>query len=252
MLDPETIKTIQQEAEQGAETCFKELGFAVAKVQTSNQKTADYRIDGDGPGYILEVKSRFMSEEPGPPKPTNQFWDSTVFGWLSDASKQCRTLDREHERLWLVWGTAEGPLGEESQFRRIINALYGVQAFRDKSGETFFAYYGKASVFERHLAIDAAILVHDEGMAFCPNEFSPRLDALKNSRVTKQLEAVANLRPHFPTDRLEKRECVIPRTEAAVLRHVQKVFQRPELSPSTELHMATLISITLTDEPQED
>ena len=50
------------------------LGLQAVRVAERREKTADYLMDGELPGYVVEVKSRFDSDQPVPSWLSWQRW----------------------------------------------------------------------------------------------------------------------------------------------------------------------------------
>lgn len=213
-------------SEWAAKAVLTKLGLTVDEVPRTSAKTADFVVTGDDPAYLVEVASRRLSEAIyEKPVDIEQTRDPKVMEWLKAAGNQCRTVDPHHAKLWFVWGAAEGPIGADAQIERINNALYGVRTVIDAMPphNEFTIYYARPSLFECHPEIDAVILfAPDVGIGVCPNEFSPRFDAVMKSRLAAQLACVA------PRERV-KHGCVVPNSidrhdEVEVLRHVQSAI----------------------------
>jgi len=54
---------VESESEREARQLFERIGLSPRKVPTTNERTADFTVDGDGPGYLVEVKGRNPPDE---------------------------------------------------------------------------------------------------------------------------------------------------------------------------------------------
>jgi hypothetical protein len=71
-MDPKDNKYVRQAKEgeehvkapeYAAKRVLQGLGFEVQVIQRNSGKTADLLVDGDDPGYVVEVASRYLSQE---------------------------------------------------------------------------------------------------------------------------------------------------------------------------------------------
>lgn len=149
------------------------LGLQAVRVAERHEKTADYLIDGELPGYVVEVKSRFDSKD------VTRAWRDhgqasvvlpvAFHRWAVDvahnAEKQMLTLDPAGVRWWVLWLGVQNELAAGAVFDQIVGSLYGVRevVYWDQatggavSKSCLQAYSG---AFERSPSIDAAIISH--------------------------------------------------------------------------------------------
>jgi hypothetical protein len=174
--------------EQEARRFFEEgLGLTVTRVPSAPSKTPDFLVDGEQPGYVLEVKSRFDDE--GFLKELHRGFTavhSRSLGhdrWTEDnarrARKQLMHGDPTHERFWVLWVAVECLSSTEAMFNQVIGTLYGVRqvAYWDEVSQTTHGrecLFVVPGVFERWPDIDAAIVTVGEGITLCVNEFSDK------------------------------------------------------------------------------
>jgi hypothetical protein len=158
------------------------LQLRVERVPAAAKETADYIVDGEDPGYVVEVKARLgdekerealrergqtVKEEP---------W--TFHRWAVDAAhkacKQIRNLDPSGKRWWVLWLSVQREIAAETVFDQIVNSLYGVREVVYSSGEERAASRGcvgaLAGAFEKSPGIDAAVVSCGEGLRFCVND----------------------------------------------------------------------------------
>jgi hypothetical protein len=183
--------------EQEARRFFEEgLGLMVTRLPNATSKIPDFLIDGEKPGYVLEVKSRFDDE--GFRKELER--GSTVVRtraighdrWTADnarsARKQLMRGDPTHERFWVLWFAVECLSSTKAMFVQVIGSLYGVRqvAYWDEASQTtqgrecLFVVPG---VFERWPDIDGAIVTVGSGITLCANEFSDKAECFQSSRL---------------------------------------------------------------------
>jgi hypothetical protein len=159
------------------------LGLQAVRVAERREKAADYLIDGELPGYVVEVKSRFDSKD------VIRAWrdhgqasvvqPAAFYRWAVDvahnAEKQMLTLDPAGGRWWVLWLGVQNELAAEAVFDQIVGSLYGVrevvywdQATGGAASRSCLQAY--AGAFERSPSIDAAIISHGDGIRFCVND----------------------------------------------------------------------------------
>jgi hypothetical protein len=146
--------------ERNARHVLEGLGFVAWKwkIPTTSERTPDFEVGGDDPGYLVEVKSRLLDErlsKPttpiGPPVEKFMRHDPKVGDWLADAKQQFRTLDPDHERLWFLWCSMEARFRGENQGERTISVLYGVREAHDVEPphRIVVVFYGMPAAFDR-------------------------------------------------------------------------------------------------------
>jgi hypothetical protein len=242
--------------EWAAKTILIKLGFEVYEIPTSSGKTADFLVNGDDPSYVVEVASRYLPDsawEDG--ARLNMIWDPKTHNWLNEACKQCRGVDLEHNRLWIVWASAEGPAAARHQMLRVRNTLYGVRTYLEVNPphREVVACYAQPPLFERYPDIDMVLgFVDDDqgtGTALLPNEFSPRFEQLRRSKLVRELTAIGV--PFATSDvHVARGGCVVPtnvdRSDVrAVLKYVQHTLGIPTLSPmASENAFAAVLQVS--------
>lgn len=227
-LDPDRLPEYSGlDLSEGGTKFFLENVCGLRAVRIDGHRCADFRVDGDGAGYVVEVATRFTEIEGSElGKTVDTSRDPKVMEWLKAARIQCGNVDPQHERLWLLSCFPGGPFGEQAQVDRIEAALYGKREgfdFTDAQPETINVYYARRGLFEDHIDIDGALVFLGEGVGIMPNEDSPRLDRLMNST----LAAKVGQKKSWPA----ARGLCVPRTmdrtnQADVLRYVQRTLQK--------------------------
>lgn len=223
--------------EQEARRFFEEgLGLIVTRVPSAKPKTPDFLIDGEQPGYVLEVKSRFDDEN---------FLKELEFGstvvrsralghdrWAVDqarsARKQLMGSDPTHERFWVLWYAVECLSSTEAMFNQVIGTLYGVRqvAYWDEASQTTHGrecLFVVPGVFERWPDIDAAIVTVGGSITLCVNEFSDKAGRFQSSLLYQSFAQRGG--PVSPSDLeanhgfLSIDDRTIDRTNEGVVRH---------------------------------
>jgi hypothetical protein len=181
-------------AELQAKSVLKSMGFSADKIATNSKKSADFAVSSESPPYLIEVKSRLLDERISHPtqpigepmtKPMRR--DPKVGAWLAESRKQFASLDPEHDHLWFLWCSMESPFNRLDQLERTASVLYGVQEAFDilAPGRTVVVFYAMPAAFDNFPDIDGALLALPDlpAITFCPNEASPRFEAVMQSRL---------------------------------------------------------------------
>jgi hypothetical protein len=188
--------------EQEAERILRDdLGLQVSRVQTTTSKTPDFLVDGDGRGYVVEVKAREDSDEWASAINSGKVARqkrSAVYGrWTEDqarkAVKQFRSLDVQHSRWWILWLAIKCVASANAMAQQVIGTLFGVrhaiycdsQSTQPISRDCLFARPG---VFERHPEIVASVVDLDDAFCLCVNEeFAQDFTSFQQSALWSRL-----------------------------------------------------------------
>ena len=181
--------------EERAERFLKDLDLDVFPVPTSISKTPEFIVDGDGRGYVVEVKARDDSEEwtraikSG--RAAHQRRSMGYSRWTEDvarrAVKQARSMDGQHSRWWVLWLAIKCAASADAMLEEAIGSLFGVRqvVYHDPHSEQqpmrncLFATIG---VFERHPEIVATVVDSGGGLCFCVNdEFAEDFHSFRES-----------------------------------------------------------------------
>jgi hypothetical protein len=182
--------------EQEARRFFEEgLGLTATRVPTAEARTPDFLIDGEQPGYVLEVKSRFDDESF--PKELERGYTavrSRSLGhdrWTVDQARDARKQlmsDPARERFWVLWFAVNCMSSSEAMFDQVIGTLYGVRqvAYWDEELQTAHGrecLFVVPGVFERWPEIDGAIVTVEDSITLCVNDFSDKAESFSVSRL---------------------------------------------------------------------
>lgn len=181
--------------EQFARRFFEDERLEVIRIPTTESRTADYFVNGDGPGYAVEVKSR-NDEDLSPDRDTTcvsseRSYDVAIERAARRARKQLASVDPEHRRFWLLWLSLDATSGAHASFAGSLSlcmgTLYGIRkCLLADDGREVDCYYARAGVFERWTQIDAAIISDDLGVLMAANELSPRFGLLRDRQIARR------------------------------------------------------------------
>lgn len=197
-MNENAAETTESAEEQEARRFFEAVPLTATRIPTASTQTADYFIDGDTPGYAVEVKTRLddadalkalrQGEAVDGQRPLAH--DAAIERIARSARRQLGAIDAAHERLWLLWFSLRAMLGADASFEQCLGTLYGIRdCVFDENGTAtgVDCYYARPGVFERWTEIDGAIISTADGFIGCVNELSPRADLVLRSRVMARL-----------------------------------------------------------------
>ena len=194
------MKEQREEPEAEARSFFQALGLTVEHLERVGRKAPDFRVLGDGPGYLVEVKARYDDEEASRTLKTagtaahvrTLGHDDAVERIARRARRQLEAEDPNREHVWLLWLDARAVMGADALRDQLIATLYGIRhaVFEDDVGDTvsLHCYYARPGVLERWSDLDAAVVAGHGGWLLCLNEFSPRAQEVRALRLTREFE----------------------------------------------------------------
>lgn len=176
------------------------LELTVEVIPRTNEKTADAFVNGESPGYAVELKARCNRENfasdltKGDPfgvieKPDFDGW---VIKQARDALKQLASNDPLHSRIWVMWIDTTGRTETGLGFEQVVGTVFGIQKCMDwqfKGYECIQAHY---SLFEQFPKLDI-IVVRDAGMALCVDEESVRFGVISSSKLFKHFASLGDV-----------------------------------------------------------
>ena len=173
-----------------------DLGLVVTRIPESSVPTPDFLIDGDGPGYLVEVKGRFDDRKSKAAFAAGKFasgaeslgWAPWTSNTVRNARNQLVSWDPAHERLWVLCFVIRRSHAIEAVFNQVIGSLYGVRQVAYWDGDEGRALgreclHAVPGSFERWPDIDSAVISSGGAVTLCVNEFSPRLAESQSSRL---------------------------------------------------------------------
>lgn len=185
------------QAEVVAEEMLRAMGFEVTPVATGTERSVEFLVDGDGRGYVVEVKTRENRLGwKGEIHRGEIAMESRSVGWSNWAKdappyavKQMRSTDPKHSRWWVLWVSVEvAPTGETAA-REVFGSLYGAceVAFWEDGEEPRqrTCLYLVRGVFERHPELCGCVVVVNDRPYLAINGFAEDRDGFQNSRLCR-------------------------------------------------------------------
>lgn len=167
------------------------LGFKVDEIPETADKRADLCASDGEHTYHIEAKDKFDSDiipaasqddlyrRKDPLTHTN-----TISGVLRKAHTQLKGTPKADGTFQLIWFHAESSLQWHQAFATFYGAM-SVSALypnRDKSGWCFYFTFNASFTMPD---VEALILTEGNGLHLCLNEFSPRRDEFRATRLYK-------------------------------------------------------------------
>ncbi len=186
-------------AKERARQFFTKLGFHVGDIPEADAKRADLDVNDGVNQYVIEVKEKLdtgsqlkdlSSSYPNsdcnityePHAPSN-----LLDGILKDARKQLAATPADEAALRLVLLFFKGP-NADMFVRRSLYTFYGVQDVVPVSGNgpgLNCVYFHNSFSFSWQ-NVDGLLLVENQDLLLCLNEFSARCDVLRQSQLAQR------------------------------------------------------------------
>lgn len=185
--------------EREAQAFFETLQLRVTRIPASGTRTADFVVDGDGRGYVIEVKTREESKADTKRLRTGEVVDvkrpirrdRNLRDNLRDARAQFSSTDPTHARFWGLYIVPLLTFGRDSQLDLVVGTLYGsldvVMVGPDGGAISKQCFYAVPGLFEQLPDLDFALISGDEGLLCCANEFSPLEAELRETAMAREL-----------------------------------------------------------------
>ena len=170
------------------------LGLNVEVIQRTSEKSADAFVNGESPGYAVELKARcnrenFVSElATGRPLLVVEEADHDrwVIKQARDALKQLESNDPQHGRIWVLWIDTTGRTETGLGFEQVLGTVFGVEKYIDGDFKGFRCLLSQPSLFELLPKLDLIVVRDgDERMALCVNEATERHEIVSLSDLFK-------------------------------------------------------------------
>ena len=179
-----------------------DMGFLVNKIQESvESRMPDFLAKKDGEQYLIEVKSKFDSEEERTRQKQNynlnknHFTSKTfkrnnrISGIISDACDQLQKHPESNDYLRLVWLQASG-ICDAMQTEEFFYSIYGIVSLNSFSwdGEipTEFKdcfFFSHSDFYNQREHLDGLIIGKSDVSLLCLNPYSEKYKELKNSAL---------------------------------------------------------------------
>ncbi len=170
------------------------LGFTVDVIQRTSEKSADAFVNGESPGYAVELKARCNRENFASELATGRpllvveeaDHDRWVIKQARDALKQLESNDPQHGRIWVMWIDTTGRTETGLGFEQVLDTVFGVEKYIDSHFKGYRCLLSQPSLFEQFPKVDLIVVRDgDEGMALCANEESNRYEIVSSSDLFK-------------------------------------------------------------------
>ena len=172
-----------------------DLELTVTRIPVSVLRSADFLVDGDGAGYVLEVKARSDDKESiAALRAGEVVAGAESLGWARWASDGVRSAGQQfassnppHDRLWILCFVVKRSFATDAVFDQIIGTLYDVRQVAYSDSDEGSTTSGRnclhvvPGAFERWPEIDAAIVAGSGAITLCANECGDRLAQLYSS-----------------------------------------------------------------------
>lgn len=167
------------------------LGFTVDEIPESSSKRADLCVTDGQHVYHVEAKDKFDSDDI-PAASQDDFYrrkdklthNNTISGVLRDAHKQLKGTPNVDGAFKLIWFHAEASLQWQQAFATFYGTMpvSGLYPNRDNGGWCFYFTFNASFQMPD---VEALILTEGNGLHLCMNEFSPRRNDFKATRLYK-------------------------------------------------------------------
>lgn len=183
-----------------------DMGFTVHKIQESiESRTPDFHAEKHGECYLVEVKSKFDSEEEI--KRQKQSYTSNeihvtskrfkrsnrISGIISDACEQLQEYSKSRNYLRLVWLQASG-LCDSIQSEEFLYSIYGAVMLNsfswDGEQEPEFKnclFFSHSDFYNHREHLDGIIIGKSNSGLLCLNPCSPNYNKLKSGELFKAM-----------------------------------------------------------------
>ena len=227
-----------ERAKQIARQFFEELGFRVDDIAETDAKRADLDVNDGGQQYIVEVKEKLDTGSQLSVLP-NSYPDSDrkitrephaasnrLDGILKDGRKQLTATPAGDNAVRLIFLMFVGP-NADMFVRRSLYTFYGVQdviPVSHKGGGLNCVYFHNSFSFSSR-NVDGLVLMENDGLQLCLNEFSTNCDVLRRSQLVRKMGAAVYDPAGFYDDdgKIVLRSTVSRTDERAVLDELERI-----------------------------
>jgi len=188
-------------AKQQAYDLLTALQYSVADIPESDERRADLRAANATSTYLVEVKQK-LDDNDSLEADSRRMADGEVISHLEtlshhnrvdailkDGRDQLDLTPKSNGDFRLVWFVASG-IDRHVYWKRAFATFYGsvqLLALKPPSDRIVDCFYFDYSAAWSMPTVDAMVLVDHDNLQLCLNEFSPQLDAFRESSLCKQL-----------------------------------------------------------------
>jgi hypothetical protein len=225
-------------AKQIARRFFEELGFHVDDIPETNAKRADLHVNDAVQQYIVEVKEKLDTGSQLTVLPSS-YPDSDrkitrephaasnrLDGILKDGRKQLTATPTDEDTLRLIFLMFTGP-NADMFVRRSLYTFYGVQDVIpvSQNGDGLNCVYFHNSFSFSSPNVDGLLLMENDSLQLCLNEFSATCDVLRQSQLARKMGAAVYDPAGFDDDdgKIVLRSIISRTDEHAVLDELERI-----------------------------
>jgi len=217
---------------------FEEFGFGVDDIPEADTKRADLDVNDGKQQYIVEVKEKLdtgsqlsllPNSYPGSERKITRephAASNRLDGILKDGRKQLTATPAADNALRLIFLMFVGP-NAEMFVRRSLYTFYGVQDVTPVSheGDGLNCVYFHNSFSFSSPEVDGLLLMENDGLQLCLNEFSATCDVLRHSQLSRKMGAAVYDPAGFDDDdgKIVLRSAVSRTDERAVLDELERI-----------------------------
>lgn len=232
--------TMNNQSEQLAIQFLKEVGISVTKIPEEDEKRADLRASDGQCEYLVEVKEKLDTgsqlniereeTEHGSVviarEPLKSY--SRLASIFKDGSRQLQATPKQNESFSVLWLHVQG-MNADMLARRALYTFYGVanlSALRPDEGTVNCAYFDYSTASQMP-NVDGLVIMEEMSLQICLNEFSPRYEAFKLSKLVTAFESASAVYDPSIFDGSDGRIALrskVPRKDEAVV--LEAVFQQ--------------------------
>jgi len=221
--------------------CLKGIGLQVSVIPESNQKRADLCASDGIAQYLVEVKDRL--DDPAVEESLHQqitngevaytsvpySYSNRIDGILRDGRKQLDATPKHANTFNLLWVHATG-LDSDLKTERARNTFYGLvpQIPLERQDKTIFCFYFDFATSFRMPTIHGLVLLDDNGLQLCINEFSDDVERFRESSLVRSLSDAVVDPPVLESqgEAIVLRSDISRRDETAVLAEVERIASK--------------------------
>jgi hypothetical protein len=185
---------------------YKPKGFEVTRIEASDvEKRPDAEIRGDSELALVEIKTKWDAENEAEKRQLaferNDVYfrqsrivkSNTHAGVIRDAARQLNAMLPEGPHFRVAWVKFDGPFADSIKIR-FRSTLYGIRRVADLgSGTGYDCHDFDDSAFYRWRAVlDAVVLESSNELHLCLNDFSPRYESFRGSKIASVLSGGIN------------------------------------------------------------
>jgi len=227
-----------ERAKRVARQFFEGLGFLVDDIPETDTKRADLDVNDGAQQYIVEVKEksdtgsqltvipnsypnceREITSEP-------HAASNRLDGILKDGQKQLAATPADGDAVRLIFLMFTGP-NADMFVRRSLYTFYGVQDVIPVSekGDGLNCVYFHNSFSFSSPNVEGLLLLQNDGLQLCLNEFSSKCDLLRQSMLARKMGTAVYDPANFNEDggKIVLRSAVSRTEEGAVLAELERI-----------------------------